>query len=886
MTPKGSSLDERTSLLVRLHAEPPGGADRAELAGQLGCALLERYERDCDEGDLRGAVSCLHEAVQAVPADHPDGYLWFTLSRAYYLQRQLTGSVDGAAEVARCAERALQGDVLDDDDLFRAHLLLLHAAQDGLERDAGHPSRWRLSPQRYRQYLARGRAALAATSGSAPELRAFLAGALATGELVVAGHDLYPPDTGRVRTLLALAAEHPNPPLEWQKAMAAGEETLRRWAGMREAGTGPAADDSSAACQPSALSASARDLDQDGFARFLVAAAYFQAAAVGDRRGRRAAAAALSAGLAATPDLTDASRPTQEAELVAAVLSGIDQARRGEHAELPASIARIGEISEGIPTSSLVAGVAPLAEFLRQLSETVIEPGAGPAAPINVTPGSAGDSSSGVGRIMAMAGRGAPAIVRIDPELLRATADGLAELADLTPADHLERLGAAGLAGLTNLLLARGEPADQQAARQAARWWGEAMRLAGGPQHPLWSVIVLGLAESLRLSGSPELVRSRELGMSALRGHAWQVLRQAGTDYALEAARSAAADARTLAGWCRQDGATDELVGVLDMGRGLALNAAVLSRDLGRELAVQESPDLAAEWRSTAGGGRDKLTGRRLGARATIGEVPDDLRLRALEAISARQSGVETLDAHEPIQVDEVQTGLASLGADALLYLVPGQTEPGMAVVVPATGPVDTIPLPGLVTGVESPLTRYVGAGRGARDIAPAPSDSTLSNGDDLAELCEWAWTVAMGAVVDHVQNWRLHRTARLVVVPMGALGLVPWHAAYAPRSHPRRYAVQDLVISYSPSARMMCEVARRSNQPVSSTLVVGDPVGDLPFAGREARAIHRRFYSDGTYFGRAPGEAAALGTPDDVLAWVRANAVNFRGRCWSGPRI
>jgi hypothetical protein len=51
-----------------------------------------------------------------------------------------------------------------------------------------------------------------------------------------------------------------------------------------------------------------------------------------------------------------------------------------------------------------------------------------------------------------------------------------------------------------------------------------------------------------------------------------------------------------------------------------------------------------------------------------------------------------------------------------------------------------------------------------------------------------------------------------------------------------RRYAVQDAVISYSASGRMLCAAARHRLRPVRSALVVGDPDGSLPFAAAEAR--------------------------------------------------
>jgi CHAT domain-containing protein len=124
-----------------------------------------------------------------------------------------------------------------------------------------------------------------------------------------------------------------------------------------------------------------------------------------------------------------------------------------------------------------------------------------------------------------------------------------------------------------------------------------------------------------------------------------------------------------------------------------------------------------------------------------------------------------------------------------------------------------------------------------------------------------------MGPLIEHVRRWQLHRPARLVLVPMGILGLVPWHAASTVRRTGRRYAVEDIVVSYSPSARMMCQAARRPDRPIRSALVVGNPSGDLPGAGAEARAVHRRFYPDGAYLGQPAGDGE--GTPEEVLAWI-----------------
>lgn len=111
----------------------------------------------------------------------------------------------------------------------------------------------------------------------------------------------------------------------------------------------------------------------------------------------------------------------------------------------------------------------------------------------------------------------------------------------------------------------------------------------------------------------------------------------------------------------------------------------------------------------------------------------------------------------------------------------------------------------------------------------------------------------------------------RLVLIPMGPLGLVPWHAARVRTPDGgHRYAVQEAVISYAPSARLLCDVLGRSAVPLTgASLVVGDPTGDLTHAGEEAAAIRDTFYR-GTFMGRHPdGRPCPAGTPAELLSWL-----------------
>jgi CHAT domain-containing protein len=83
------------------------------------------------------------------------------------------------------------------------------------------------------------------------------------------------------------------------------------------------------------------------------------------------------------------------------------------------------------------------------------------------------------------------------------------------------------------------------------------------------------------------------------------------------------------------------------------------------------------------------------------------------------------------------------------------------------------------------------------------------------------------------------------------------------------RYAVEDAVLSYVPSARLLCEMgARKAAKRDHRALVVGNPTGGLLNAEIEAHAVLNTFYPDGIYFGQSSSDqAAGIGSPGEVLA-------------------
>lgn len=363
-------------------------------------------------------------------------------------------------------------------------------------------------------------------------------------------------------------------------------------------------------------------------------------------------------------------------------------------------------------------------------------------------------------------------------------------------------------------------------------------------------------------------------GLSALRGHAWRALVQSGTAHTTLAARDTTDAALEVAGWCLADDAPEQAFKALDACRGLALHAAVTTWSVPARLraaatAGPGAPDpallgLVADWEAAV--------------RPTPGQetpsVPSALRRRVLDALAAHGGSGDRL--LEPPSPDDVAEALRRAGHDALVYLVAGgQGRGGHALVLTRKGELHTLRLPRLNEDAP-PLRAHLDAQQhAARDLGPAPAAAPPPGPAPrrtLDDLAAWAWRTAVGPLLAELAP--AGRPPRLVLVPMGALGVVPWHAAWTGKGR-RRYALQEAEFSYAASARLYCESAARA--PATGTgpaLVVGDPTGDLPGAGEEAVAVHRAFHPDGRYLGRRTAPPPdGPGTPAEVLAWLRSTA-------------
>jgi tetratricopeptide (TPR) repeat protein len=448
----------------------------------------------------------------------------------------------------------------------------------------------------------------------------------------------------------------------------------------------------------------------------------------------------------------------------------------------------------------------------------------------------------------------------------------------------------------------------------AIEWLEQARReLEGRPDHPQRGNILMELARHYRArSGTAphrdpapggDAATSRAAGLAALRERGRDVLLQTGTARGLGFASVAAAEAVEVTGWCLEDGEAEAAVAALELGRSLILHAATAVTGVPEMLARAGRDDLAGEWRAATAAtptapwdgetraadfGTDLLAGN-----APL-EMPADLRARALAALSGsgteNETGAGKLLA--PPSCADIAAALSETGADALVYLLdPANTSAGRAIVIRAgSGPdsaAEMLPLPLLHRGTAGPLADYAAAYTTLTASAEAdgdggePASSTLAIERwraALGQLCDWAWPTAMSPVLQRAAQWGLGRPPRLVLVPVGRLSLVPWHAARrgADLPGPERYACSAAVISYAASGRQLIEVSGRPALALqASPVIVGNPAMNLTIAGLEAQAIRDRCYPAGSYLGFAAAtwgqQADGPGLPDELLGQLPA---------------
>ncbi|MDX3228452.1 CHAT domain-containing protein [Streptomyces sp. ME19-01-6] len=421
-------------------------------------------------------------------------------------------------------------------------------------------------------------------------------------------------------------------------------------------------------------------------------------------------------------------------------------------------------------------------------------------------------------------------------------------------------------------------------------------------QKVLWD-----LAEAYHLRGDRErddIGAAVATAQESLRVLAEDVLLQLGAEHGLEVARAGASRGLLAAGWAAADGRIGEAVESLENGRGLVLRAAAAAAGVPEQLAARGEAELAEQWRSAVrdlppqatpadgGAGIGTGTGAPEDVRSALARImpatepapalaiPSTLRRRALDALRRPDGGAEGLRGLLGAPgVAELREGLRAVGADALVYLVPGQgTADGVAVLVPRTSEPTSLVLSGLGALGRQPLERYLDAGARRSGVPEGDLDAY----DEahrrwegaLEGLCDWSGEAVLGPVFEALGV----RTAdgpdgraplRLVLVPCGNLGAVPWHAARLPAPSAYRYVCQGAVVSYAASGGEFLRAARRGRMAARERAVlVDDPSGELMWAQDEVAALRAAYYPDALLYGwHEHASEGDGGTPEDVLS-------------------
>lgn len=300
-------------------------------------------------------------------------------------------------------------------------------------------------------------------------------------------------------------------------------------------------------------------------------------------------------------------------------------------------------------------------------------------------------------------------------------------------------------------------------------------------------------------------------------------------------------------------------------------------------------------------------------------DLPGDLRRRSLDAL--RGHGDDTDAQSVPAAASDLRAGLAKTGADALLYLVPGVAgTDGAVLVVTRDGPAEALPLPGLAPAGRAPVAEYLEAGAHRQRLETAALDrpDTVNPRDTgraerrwlgaLDGMCAWAGEV-LGPVLDHLGVWDRAlgeagllgalggasagapggafgeagaavraadtRAVRLVLVPCGELGVVPWQAAVL--TPPSAYGVprpvracEVAVLTHAASGReFLRAAARRRMPPAERPALVFHGTDDLEWAEDEIETLAEVHYPDAVI--HRPDEDPA--TPETVLALLGGRA-------------
>ncbi len=484
--------------------------------------------------------------------------------------------------------------------------------------------------------------------------------------------------------------------------------------------------------------------------------------------------------------------------------------------------------------------------------------------------------------------------LQADPDRLQRGIDMLAEAVAVEDTPQGERARLLWALGFAHLVWYELDGSADQIDLGIARLEQARSLLAEDAVNPIAGPLLWRLAVAYRQradADQDDLGRSADTGLAALRAHIYEVLLQSGAGHGLVTARGAAGEATELARWCLADGRQDEAVEALELGRGLVLHAATTATRVPEMLRGAAHVALALEWENASvGPARDLTIGEpqlpeavaaELAAGVLSGQPPSDLRQRVLAALGDVDE-VERLS-RAPTAA-EIASTLRASGADALVYLVPGPAgDSGHLLAVLADERVQVIPAERLRVTDDGPVVAYAVAQR-ALLRAAEDDDSAVATHPDLLEewraaldsVGRWAWHAAIEPLLGQLGRRGGSQPPRVILVPGGPLGIVPWHAAWVGEAEgSRTYACRELVFSYAASARQLIDATRRKRLPLMADPVfVADPTRSLPGATFQTLALRRCLYPNSRGLGDTGDRGDPVGTPEQVLAHIPGRGI------------
>ncbi|MET7291501.1 CHAT domain-containing protein [Streptomyces griseoloalbus] len=366
--------------------------------------------------------------------------------------------------------------------------------------------------------------------------------------------------------------------------------------------------------------------------------------------------------------------------------------------------------------------------------------------------------------------------------------------------------------------------------------------------------------------------------------------------------REAVAPATPGAGGATGDGAG---VAVLEGAGGAASDGA---RDTASDGAGDAALDGAG---ATASDGAAMAMGDGAGGAGGAGPVgeavfgmagdgprlPGDVRRQALDLLRSEQR--ETDDMTPADRVAALRDGLVRADVDALVHLLPGGgTDDGAVLLLTPGGPARSVPLPALSAEGRTPLAAFLEAEaerkRVDADTGASPQEERRAETRwraALDEVCVWAGEV-LGPVLDVLDVWPralaeaglvpapagggpAPRAVRLVLVPCGTLGVVPWPAAVL--SPPAELggpgtvrAFEVSVISHAASGQEFLRASARTRMPPGERPALAFHGDDqLAWAEEEIELLHEAYYPHAEVYRDQDSPA----TPETVLSLLGGRA-------------